>query len=393
LEAQNEPSDLESQRAQSDQNEKPRKEFVFTAEMRARMIEWEKQYRREQRRQWWREFSWISWFFDQFPNEDFYRPSPVERRNTRQEMTYHRFRQMTSWSFWSRMKSSTGIKLAAVGGLIATFLQAAPELKGAQAAVGPLSWLLLGGGFYLLAVLWFEFRCPVLLKRTLAGKDEYLGIEGRRWLLALVEDELRRWWSIKLYDMEVGSTRPESGKYEIAQAIQSYGDIPAYGGFGEYAAARIEHALHEYGELTSAVIWTEGYKLNEYHRFTPGHRICPLNTPLRNFHLSCMNSSEAEMAKVGQEGDLVVRWFDNSLTFLTKLPSYRNLMVSAYAEGLLLLFHSDASALTFSRIIAQWQNTMRPWSRLVLISLFLVSGGCFAWFVYLQLTILLPVLP
>ncbi|NWC79303.1 hypothetical protein HX798_03260 [Pseudomonas putida] len=51
------------------------------------------------------------------------------------------------------MKSSTGIKLAAVGGLIATFLQAAPELKGAQAAVGPLSWLLLGGGFYLLAVL------------------------------------------------------------------------------------------------------------------------------------------------------------------------------------------------------------------------------------------------
>lgn len=68
-------------------------------------------------------------------------------------MTYHRFRQMTSWSFWSRMKSSTGIKLAAVGGLIATFLQAAPELKGAQGAVGPLSWLLLGGGFYLLAVL------------------------------------------------------------------------------------------------------------------------------------------------------------------------------------------------------------------------------------------------
>ncbi|MBO2923049.1 hypothetical protein J5H75_15170 [Pseudomonas asiatica] len=99
------------------------------------------------------------------------------------------------------------------------------------------------------------------------------------------------------------------------------------------------------------------------------------------------------MAKVGQEGDLVVRWFDNSLTFLTKLPGYRNLMISAYAEGLLYLFRSDASALTFSRIIAQWQNTMRPWSRLVLISLFMLSGGCFAWFVYLQLTILLPVLP
>ncbi|MBO2923048.1 hypothetical protein J5H75_15165 [Pseudomonas asiatica] len=196
--SQKEPGELESQSELNDLNEKPRIEFVFTDEMCRRMIESEKEHRREQRRQWWREFSWISWFFDQYPNEDFYRPSPVERRNTRQEMTYHRFRQMTSWSFWSRMKSSTGIKLAAVGGLIATFLQAAPELKGAQAAVGPLSWLLLGGGFYLLAVLWFEFRCPVLLKRTLAGKDEYLGIEGRRWLLALVEDELRRWWSIKL---------------------------------------------------------------------------------------------------------------------------------------------------------------------------------------------------
>ncbi|MNJ61492.1 hypothetical protein D3C77_572840 [compost metagenome] len=99
------------------------------------------------------------------------------------------------------------------------------------------------------------------------------------------------------------------------------------------------------------------------------------------------------MAKVGQEGDLVVRWFDNSLTVFTKLPNYRNLMVSAFAEGLLYLFRSDASALTFSRIIAQWQNTIRPWSRLVLISLFLASGGCFAWFVYLQLTILVPVLP
>lgn len=32
-------------------------------------------------------------------------------------------------------------------------------------------------------------------------------------------------------------------------------------------------------------------------------------------------------------------------------------------------------------------------SRLILICLFLASGGCFAWFGYLQLTILAPVLP
>lgn len=252
---------------------------------------------------------------------------------------------------------------------------------------------MLGGGFYLLAVIWFEIRCPVLLKRTLAGKNEYLGVEGRRWLLALVEDELRRWRHVQPYNLEAGSVRPESGQYQMAQAIAAYGDSPACSGFGEYAAARIEHALDEYAELTSAVIWKEGYKPNEYEKFTPGQRICPLNTPLRTFHLSYMNSSEAKMANVGQTGDLVVRWFDNSLTFLSKLPNQRNLVVSSYAEGLLFLFRSDVSALTFSRIIAQWQNTMRPWSRLILICLFLASGGCFAWFVYLQLTILAPALP
>ncbi|MNH29609.1 hypothetical protein D3C79_898520 [compost metagenome] len=96
------------------------------------------------------------------------------------------------------------------------------------------------------------------------------------------------------------------------------------------------------------------------------------------------------MARVGKEGDLVVQWFDSSLNFATNLPSPRNVNVSAYAEGLLHLFRTDTSALTFTRILAQWQNTMRPLSRLILISLFLASGGCFVWFVILQLKVLLP---
>jgi hypothetical protein len=50
----------------------------------------------------------------------------------------------------------------------------------------------------------------------------------------------------------------------------------------------------------------------------------------------------------------------------------------------------ESSALTFTRIVAQWQNTMRPLCRLTLIGLFLASGGCFLWFVFLQLKILLP---
>ncbi|MEW5506013.1 hypothetical protein [Pseudomonas antarctica] len=377
---------------QSDSIQKPKKAFVLTDEMRRRIAESEKEHRRYKRREKWFEFSWISWFCDEFPNEEVYRPPLSERRNTRQEMAYHRFRQMTSWSFWSRMKSSAGIKLAAVGGLVAAFLQAAPPLKGAEAAVGPLSWLLVGGGFYLLAVIWFEWKCPILLKRTLAGKDEYLGIEGRRWLLALVEDELRRWWSVKPYDLDVGRIKPESNKHQLAVAITQHGDIPAYGGFGEFASARIEHALDEYAQLTSTEIWREEFKPNEYQKFMPGHRICPLNTPLRNLHLSVMNESEVKMAKVGKEGDLVVRWFDNSLDFHSRLPTPRNLVVSAYAEGLIYLFRTDASALTFTRIVAQWQNSMRPLCRLTLISLFLASGGCFAWFVFLQLKILTSIL-
>lgn len=85
-----------------------------------------------------------------------------------------------------------------------------------------------------------------------------------------------------------------------------------------------------------------------------------------------------------------MRWFDNSLDFQSRLPTPRNLVVSAYAEGFIYLFRTDASALTFTRIVAQWQNTMRPLCRLTLIGLFLASGGCFLWFVFLQLKILLP---
>ncbi|MFS2161134.1 hypothetical protein ACCD10_27875 [Pseudomonas sp. Pseusp122] len=305
-------------------------------------------------------------------------------------MAYHSFRQMMSWSFWSGIKSSTGIRLAAVAGLVAGFLQAAPLLKGGEVAVGPLGWLLVSAGFYLLAVLWFECRCPVLLKRTLAGKQEYLGIEGRRWLLALVEDELRRWWGIKPYDLKSGRARANADTYQVALEIVQYGNVPAYGGFYDYAAARIEHALDEYAQLTSTMIWRDEGRPSELRRFSPGYRLCPLNAPLRSLHLSVMDESKVRAAAIGKEGDLVIRWFDTPLTFITELPSYRNLTVSSYTEGLVYLFRNDSSALTFTRIVAQWQNTMRPLSRLVLLGLFAASGACFLWFVLQQLKILAP---
>lgn len=389
MSVENKPTVSEAAGDRSDSTDKP---FVLSERRRRLLLESEMEYRRHKRRQKRFELSWFSWFFDSYPSDEMYRPPLGERRNTRQEMAYHRFRQMTSWSFWSRMKSSTGIRLAAVCGLVAAFLQAAPLLKGADVTVGPLSWLLVSGGFYFLAVIWFECTCPGLLKRTLAGKEEYLGIEGRRWLLALVEDELRRWWSIKPYDLKMGRAQTNLDTEKIAVTITQYGDIPAYGGFGDYAAARIEHALDEYAQLTSTVIWREEGKPNELYKFSPGYRICPLNTPLRSLHLSVLNQSDVKVAKGGQEGDLVVRWFDNSLSLMTELSTRRNLRVSAFAEGLIYLFRTDASALKFTRIIAQWQNTMRPCCRLVLIGLFSVSGVCFVWFIIQQLKIIVPLL-
>lgn len=368
------------------------KPFALTERTRRLILEAQKKYRHRKRLERRIEFSWLSWLFDEFPSDEMYRPPLGERRNTRQEMAYHRLRQMMSWSFWSGIKSSTGIKLAAVAGLVAGFLQAAPLLKGAEVAVGPLGWLLVSGGFYLLAVLWFECRCPVLLKRTLAGKQEYLGIEGRRWLLALVEDELRRWWSIKPYDLKTGRAQANADTYQVALGMTQYGNIPAYGGFGDYAAARIEHALDEYAQLTSTIIWRDERRQVMLRRFSPGHRYCPLNSPLRSLDLSVMDEAKVKAAEAGKEGDLAIRWFDTPLTFITELPTHRNLTVSTYTEGLAYLFRTDTSALTFTRIVAQWQNTMHPWSRLVLLGLFSASGVCFLWFALQQLRVLAPIL-
>lgn len=366
------------------------KPFALTDGTWRLILDAQKEYRRRKRRERRIEFGWFSWLFDEFPSDEFYRPPLGERRNTRQEMAYHRFRQMMSWSFWPGIKSSTGIRLAAVAGLVAGFLQAAPLLKGAEVAVGPLGWLLVSAGFYLLAVLWFECRCPVLLKRTLAGKQEYLGIEGRRWLLALVEDELRRWWGIKPYDLKAGRAQANADTYQMALRMVHYGNVPAYGGFYDYAAARIEHALDEYAQLTSTMIWRDERRPSELRRFSPGYRLCPLNAPLRSLHLSVMDESKVRSAAIGKEGDLVIHWFDTPLTFVTGLPTHRNLTVSSYTEGLVYLFRNDSSALTFTRIVAQWQNTMRPLSRLVLLGLFAASGACFLWFVLAQLKILAP---
>jgi hypothetical protein len=165
----------------------------------------------------------------------------------------------------------------------------------------------MGWCFYLLAVIWFDWKYPVLLKRTLAEENEYLVIVGRRLLLALIDDELRRWWSVKPFDLDVGRIEPKPYKYQLALVITRHSEIPVYGGFGEFASARIEYALHEYAQLTSSAIWRQEFKPNEFQKFMPGLRTCARNAPLRNVHLSVMNESEAEMPKMGKESELVLR--------------------------------------------------------------------------------------
>lgn len=336
------------------------------------------------------EFNWISWFLDEFPCDETSRPPLGKRRNTRQEMNYHRFRQMTSWSFWSRMKSSSGIKLAAAGGLVAAFFQAAPILKGTEATVGPLGWLLVAGFFYVLAVMLFEARCPDLLKRTLAGNDGYLGIEGRRWLLALVEDELRRWWSVEPYHPTKSNV--ETDEDQIALAMIRDGHKPGYGGFDSYASARIEQALEEYAQLTSTVIWRNEGGADSVRKMEATRGSYGQGLVLRSFFLDELREIDVEQLKAGNTGDLVLRWVESSLDVTSRIPSQRDVNISAHTEGLIYLFRCDATSLVFTRILAQWQNTMHPWSRLLLVSLFLASGGCFLWFVVLLLKILKPFL-
>lgn len=365
--------------------------FALSDELLERIAKDQLRHKKMQRWRRRRELNKLFWFFEAFPSAEMYRPFSEDRRNTRQEMAYHRLRQVTSWKFWSNMKSTTGLKFAAVGGLVSAFFQASPTLKGPATTPEPLSWLLMAGLLYVLAVVWFEFRCPVLLKRSLNKTPDYLGIDGRRWLLALVEDEFRRWWEISPYLPDVSTLNPESSRDETVRLIMSGYGVPAFSGFGVYACAHIEQALYEYSQVCGVRMWRddnpkEGLRKMEFQYTIPaGGR--PF---MRRLHLSRLNVWEAEQTEGAQEDDLVLRWFESSVAIRHELKSSKEVNMAREAEGLVWLFERDESAIAFTRIIASWQNTMRPWSRLILIFLFLASGGSFCWFVFLQLRIMLP---
>lgn len=365
--------------------------FKISGEMLELIAKSERHYRRRKRwaRRW--EFNRFFWFLDEFPSHEMYRPFAEDRRNTRQEMSYHRLRQVTSWTYWSHMKSTTGLKFAAAGGLISAFFQAAPGLRGGATTAEPLGWLLIAGFLYVLAVLWFEFRCPVLLKRALKKDTSYLGVEGRRWLLALVEDELRRWWAVAPYWPDTRALNPDSNGDETISAIMDGYGVPAFSGFNVRACAHIEKALYEYSLVSGKTIWRNDHFHSGLDKLEPRYTIPANGRPLmQTLHLSRVSAWNSKVDEPSQAGDLVLRWFESSVGIQHRLSKPKDVDMSREAEGLVHLFERDESALTFTRIIASWQNTMRPTSRLILILLFLASAGAFCWFVYLQMRILLP---
>ncbi|WP_147459030.1 DUF308 domain-containing protein [Pseudomonas sp. AOB-7] len=335
----------------------------------------------------------LAWFFNEFPPQDMYKSSPENRRNTRQEMRYHWLRQRTSWTFLSHLTTSTGIRFAAIGGLVSAFFQAAPGLRGEGVNGEVFNWLLIAGLLYLIAGVWFSLSCPLLLKQTLKGTPRYLGQHHRRWLQALVEDELRRWWKKIEWLPHPARLQIENNAHDRTTLVimQSYG-VPAFSGFGVYACAHIESALHEYEIISKTRPWRQNRCNGKLEAFSPSVVYESSRPLVRSLSLSRVDEYLAEQGCGAKVGDLVVHWHDSNVEISHQVPKRSAVHISREAEGLVYLFAEDGSASVFAEIVAFWQESMYPWRRLIMILLLSMSASSFAWFVYLQLKTVLSAL-
>ncbi|WP_439858318.1 hypothetical protein [Pseudomonas syringae] len=111
---------------------------------------------------------------------------------------------------------------------------------------------------------------------------------------------------------------------------------------------------------------------------------------MSRLHLSRLSDHDAKDVDGVHEGDLMVRWSESSVQIHHRLPKANDVGMAWEAKGVVHLFESDESAMAFTKIIASWQNTMRPGSRLLLMFLFLASAGALCWFVYLQMRFMVP---
>lgn len=328
----------------------------------------------------------LAWFFNQFPPQEMYRASPGNRRNTRQEMRYHWLRQRTSWTFLSHLTTSTGIRFAAVGGLVSAFFQAAPGLRGTEVSGEPFNWLLIAGLLYLIAGAWFAFCCPLLLKQTLKGAPRYLGQHRRRWLQALVEDELRRWWKKFEWWPHPSQLQLENNAHDrtTLAIMRGYG-VPAFSGFGVYECAHIESALYEYSLITKIGFWRPDKYSDKLEKFFPSVIYEGSRPLIRSLSLRRVDEYLMKQGDGAKVGDLIVYWFDSGVEVSHEVPKRSEVNITRETEGLSYLFTEDNGASVFAEIVAFWQDNMHPLRRLVMMLLLSMSAASFAWFVYLQL--------
>lgn len=193
-----------------------------------RIVDVHRRYVRRQRIARFIERNPIAWFLDEFPPQDMYMSDPLIRRTTRQDARYHWFRQRSGWTFLSQLGTSAGVRFAAVAGLVSAVFQAAPVLTPTGSTATAFRWLLISGAMYLAAVVWFGLFCPLLLKQTLKSKDGTLGMHGRRWLRALVEDELRRWWTKRTWSPHPALLDLSRMEDKTALVIMSKYGVPAF---------------------------------------------------------------------------------------------------------------------------------------------------------------------
>jgi hypothetical protein len=348
-------------------------------------------YRRRERAARFREKNPLAWYFDEFPAQDMYKNTLADQRSTRQEVRYHWLRQRTGWIFWSQLKTTTAVRFAAFGGLVSAFYQAAPGLHGETGdTAATFGWLLLAGLTYLVAVLWYEIWCPLLLKQALSSKPGLLANQSSAWLRTLVEDELRRWWSKRDWWPHPDLLDGQMTEDKTAIVIMSGYGVPAFAGFDSYACAHIERALFEYRNLLKVTIWRKGDHSSDLREFTP-QRSYEGNRPLmRRLTIRALNEYDIQGNPKLKVGDLVLDWRRCPLNISSNLPSRSSVNIRYEAEGLDHLFSDHTGALAFAQTIAFWQNSMHPIRRLILMALYLMSGVFFVSFVVLQLQILLP---
>lgn len=329
----------------------------------------------------------VAWFFDEGPPQDWYHFDPSIRRSTRQNARYHWFRQRTGWTFLSHLGTTTGVRFAAIAGLVSAVFQAAPALGSHSPVASAFRWLLIAGGMYLLAAIWFELFCPLLLKQMLKSRDAPLGLHGRRWLRALVEDELRRWWQKRTWMPQIEMLDPSRREDRTALGIMSGYGVPVFCGFGVEACAQIDQALSEFAATQKIRLWAGNLRKDQ--RLEPysagygfeGNR--PWVRTLRIGRPDADQRLESDPAMVGAR-DLTVEWCRAPLGIAHHSPTRRSIDLARDVEGLELLFENDADARTFATIVGGWQDTLHPIRRALLFSLYIASLLSFVIFVGLQ---------